>query len=152
MEKTQIEGFDIIGIKTRTANDGSAGKDLPELWGRFLNSDLKDKIPNKIDECIYFLYSNYEGDHTQPYDAIIGCKVSSLERVPEGMITHSVAPSKAAKFVAKGSLIKGEAIISKWFEIWESGADRSFTTDFEVYDDRSKDIQNAEVDIFVSLK
>ena len=31
MTKTRIEGFDIIGIKTRTANDGSAAKDLPEL-------------------------------------------------------------------------------------------------------------------------
>ncbi|MEM9548048.1 MAG: GyrI-like domain-containing protein [Bacteroidota bacterium] len=151
MEKTEIKSFDVVGIKIRTANDGSAATDLPKLWGRFMEANLKEKIPNKADDSIYFLYSNYEGDHTQPYDAIIGCKVSSLDKIPDGMISHHVEAGNMAKFVAKGSLIKGEAIINKWFEIWKSGADRSFTTDFEVYDERSKDIQNAEVDIFISL-
>ena len=151
MTKMQIEGFDVIGIKVRTANDGSAGKDLPILWGRFMNGDLKDKIPNRIDDSIYCLYTNYEGDHTEPYDAVLGCKVSSIDDIPEGMITHHIDATDTAKFIAKGSLIKGEAVINTWFDIWKSNLDRSFTTDFEVYDDRSKDIQNAEVDIFISL-
>jgi len=152
MTKTQIESFNIIGIKTRTANDGSAGKDLPVLWGRFLSGELKDKIPNRIDDSIYCLYTNYEGDHTEPYDAILGCKVSSVDDIPEGMILHNVKASNVAKFVAKGSLFKGEAVINTWFKIWKSELDRSFTTDFEVYDERSKDVQNAEVDIYISLK
>lgn len=152
METTQIDGFDIVGIKIRTANDGSAGRDLPVLWSRFMDTKLKDKIPNKTDDSIYFLYSNYEGDHTQPYDAIIGCKVSSIDEVPDGMIAHRINSGNMAKFVAQGSLIKGEAIINKWFEIWKSDIDRTFDTDFEVYDERSKDVQNAEVDIFISVK
>lgn len=152
MTNTQIESFNIIGIKTRTANDGSAGKDLPVMWERFMNGNLKDKIPNKSSDSIYCLYTNYEGDHTQPYDAILGCKVTSIDDIPEGMIVHNVEASNGAKFVAKGSLIKGEAVINTWFEIWKSGLDRSFTTDFEVYDERSADVQNAEVDIYISLK
>ncbi len=152
MTNSQIDGFHIIGIKTRTANDGSAGKDLPVLWGRFLSGELKNKIPNRIDDSIYCLYTNYEGDHTQPYDAILGCKVSSIDDIPEGMIAHRVESSKVSKFVAKGSLVKGEAVINTWFEIWKSDLNRSFTTDFEVYDERSRDVLNAEVDIYVSLK
>jgi len=152
MTKTQIESFDIVGIKTRTANDGSAGKDLPHLWARFMEEDLKTKILHRVDDTIYCLYTNYQGDHTQPYDAILGCKVSSTDDIPEGMVIHNVQASHAAKFVAKGSLIKGEAVINTWFDIWKSGLDRSFTTDFEVYDGRSADIHNAEVDVFISLK
>ncbi len=152
MIKTRIESFTIIGIKTRTVNDGSAGKDLPMLWGKFMNEQIKDKIPNRVDDSIYCLYTNYDGDHTEPYDAIIGCKVSSTDEVPEGLIVHKIEISSGAKFVAKGSLIKGEAVVNTWFDIWKSGLDRAFTTDFEVYDERSKDMENAEVDIYISLK
>ena len=152
MTTTQIDGFYVIGIKVRTKNDGSAGKDLPMLWGKFLGEQLKDKIPNKVDDTVYCLYTNYDGDHSEPYDAILGCKVSSINDVPDGMISHVIKESKGAKFIAKGSLIKGEAVINTWFDIWKAGLDRSFTTDFEVYDERSSDVGNAEVDIYISLK
>ncbi|MDF1698053.1 MAG: effector binding domain-containing protein [Saprospiraceae bacterium] len=148
---TQIEGFNIIGIKTRTQNDGKAAVDIPMLWGKFMDENIKEKIPNKIGDEIYCLYTGYDGDHLAPYDVIIGCKVSSIEELPEGMIAHVIHPGKVAKYVAKGSLIKGEAVINTWFKIWESKLDRSFQTDYEVYDERSQDIENAEVDIFVSL-
>ena len=152
MTNTQIDGFTIVGIKTRTSNDGSAGKDIPNLWSKFMDNELKSKIPNRIDDSIYCLYTNYEVDHTQPYDVVIGCKVSSVDSLPEGMIEHKVTASNGAKFVAKGSLVKGEAVINTWFKIWKTELDRTYTTDFEVYDNRSNDIHNAEVDIYVSLK
>ncbi len=151
MTKTQIEGFDVVGIKVRTANDGSAGKDLPMLWGKFMGEQLKDKIPNKVNESIYCLYTSYEGDHTQPYDAILGCRVCATDNIPKGMVAHKIESTNGAKFTAKGSLVKGEAVINTWFEIWKSGLDRTFTTDFEVYDERSADMENAEVDIFISI-
>ena len=151
MEKRHIEGFDIIGIKTRTANDGRAGKDIPMLWGKFMENGVKDRIPNKMDDSIYCLYSNYEGDHLQPYDVIIGCKVSATDQIPDGMILHHVDTGNSAKFVAKGSLVKGEAVVKTWFQIWDADINRKFSTDYEVYDERSSDIQNAEVDIFVSV-
>ena len=152
MTETRIESFNVVGIKVRTANDGSAGNDLPILWGKFMEGELKDKIPNKVSDNIYCLYTNYEGDHTQPYDAILGCKVSSIEDIPEGMVAHNIESTNGAKFLAKGSLIKGEAVVNTWFKIWESSLDRTFTTDFEVYDERSTDLENAEVDIYISIK
>jgi len=152
MTTTQIESFDVIGIKVRTVNDGSAGKDLPMLWGKFLGEQLKEKIPNKVDDNIYCLYTNYDGDHTEPYDAILGCKVTTIQDIPDGMISHTIKASKGAKFTAKGSLIKGEAVVNTWFDIWKAGLDRSFATDFELYDERSNDVANAEVDIYISLK
>jgi predicted transcriptional regulator YdeE len=103
------------------------------------------------DVQIYCLYTNYAGDHTEPYDAILGCKVSSIEDIPDGMIAHTIKTSNGAKFTAKGSLRKGEAVINTWFDIWKTELDRSFATDFEVYDERSSDVTNAEVDIYIAL-
>lgn len=152
MTHEKIEGFDVMGIKVRTANDGSAGKDIPALWNRFMEGQMQGKIPNKVNDKIYCLYTNYDGDHTQPYDTILGCRVSSTEDIPEGMIVHHIEPTNGAKFTAKGSLIKGEAVVNTWFQIWKADLDRSYATDFEVYDERSKNIENAEVDIYISLK
>lgn len=152
MKPTKIESFTVIGIKVRTINDGSAAKDLPKLWERFMSEQIFENIPNKLNQSIYCLYTNYEGDHTNPYDAILGCKVSSINDIPKGMISHTVPSSLGAKFVAKGSIINGEAVINTWFDIWKSDLDRSFQTDFEVYDERSRNIENAEVDIYISLK
>jgi len=56
-----------------------------------------------------------------------------------------------AKFTAKGSLVNGEAVVNTWYEIWKADIDRSFTTDFEVYDERSENRDHAEVDIFIAL-
>ncbi len=33
-----------------------------------------------------------EGDYTQPYSLVIGCPVSSLDAVPEGMVAKMISP------------------------------------------------------------
>jgi len=151
MEKTRIDDIKIIGIQTRTVNDGAAEKDLPALWERFMTEQIMDSIPNLKSDKIYCLYTNYEGDHTQPYDVILGCQVSTTEEVPKGMVKHEIKAGDMAKFTAKGSLVNGEAVVNTWYEIWKADIDRSFTTDFEVYDERSENRDHAEVDIFIAL-
>ena len=42
-------------------------------------------------------------------------------------------------------------ITDAWKSIWSSDLKREFEYDFEVYDDRSQDWSNTEVDIFVSV-
>lgn len=44
-----------------------------------------------------------------------------------------------------------DRVENKWNEIWDSGIARSLQTDFEVYDERNKDWNNAEVDIYLSI-
>ena len=48
-------------------------------------------------------------------------------------------------------------ISEAWKEIWQLqpsqlGGSRRFSADFEVYDERSLDPQNAEVDIYIAIK
>lgn len=160
-KETFIAPFQIIGISVRTSNQenlstsvgavGQAAIDIPALWNQFISKNVLEKIPNKISSEIYSIYTNYEGDHTQPYDTILGCKVSSLDNIPEGMIGQAFEGGTVAKFTSKGNL-EDNIIYKKWLDIWDTDLDRSFTADFEVYGQKSLDRANAEVDIFVAIK
>lgn len=152
MNTIQKEKFDIVGIKTRTINDGSAGTDIPALWNKFMGEGISSKVANKVDETIYCLYTGYEGDHTKPYDVVLGYKVTDTDNIPNDLTHLHVPESKTSKFVAKGSLVNGGAVVETWIKVWNANLDRSYAVDYEVYDERSADMNNAEVDIFISLK
>ena len=151
MKTTKVEQFDIVGIRTRTINDGSAAKDIPALWNRFMSENILENIPNKVDNTIYCLYTEYDGDHTQPYDVVLGCKVKNTDEIPDGFTYLNVPATNNAQFLAKGVIEHGQAVVDTWMKIWQSDLDRSFSVDYEVYDERSQDLQNAEVDIFIGL-
>jgi len=151
MQKVKIESFKIIGIAVRTINEnGQSGQDIGQLWGKFMAERIAEKIPGKLDTNILSVYTNYEGDHTQPYDAILGCKVDTLDVIPEGMVGHSFEGGSYMKFVSKGDLTKG-AVFGTWSEIWEQKLDRVFTADFELYGDRAQNPTEAEVDVLVAI-
>ncbi len=151
MQKETIAPFQIIGISVRTSNqDNQAATDIPALWNQFISDNIMGKIPNKVDSEVYSIYTNYEGDHTQPYDTILGCKVSSLDDIPKGMIGQAFEGGKVAKFTSKGNL-EDNIIYKKWLDIWEMDLDRTFTADFEVYGQKSLDRANAEVAIFIAI-
>ncbi|PXV63042.1 putative transcriptional regulator YdeE [Dysgonomonas alginatilytica] len=150
--KTTIEKFYIIGISVRTTNEGSqAAKDIPELWVRFMSEDIDSKIPNRVSHDVYGIYTEYEGDFTQPYTTVIGCKVSSLDNIPEGLVGLTIETANYEKFTAKGKL-SDDIVLKKWQEIWQSNMDRAYLADFEIYGERSMDMESAEVDIFISVK
>lgn len=147
-----MQKLDIIGISVRTSNqNGEAARNIPALWGKFMNENLADKIPNKVDGTIYCLYTDYEKDHTLPYTTVLGCSVNSLEIVPEGMTSVSIEMDKYQKYTAKGNLNEG-IVFNEWLKIWESDLDRAYTTDFEVYGEKAANPTNAEIDIFIALK
>ncbi|MEQ8417083.1 MAG: GyrI-like domain-containing protein [Imperialibacter sp.] len=152
MQKVKIDPFKIIGISVRTTNEnGQGGKDIAELWGRFLSEGLLNAIPGKVDDTIYSLYTDYEGDHTKPYTAILGCKVKSLEAIPDGMVGRTFEGGSYVKITAKGDLTKG-LIVSEWTKIWGLGLDRAFSADFEVFGEKAQNPANAEVDFLVAVK
>ena len=152
MQKVKIEPFKVIGIAVRTSNEnGESGKDITQLWGKFLSENISDKIPNKIDDTIFSIYTNYESDHTKPYDTILGCKVSSLENIPNEMVGQSFDGGTYGKFISKGDLTKG-VVFGTWSEIWEKDLDRVFTADFELYGEKAQNPTDAEVEVFVAIK
>ena len=148
----KIETFNVIGISVRTTNEnGTSAQDIPALWNKFMTEEIQGKIPNKISEDIFCIYTDYEKDHTKPYTTILGCKVESLDNIPENMVGKTIESTDYEELIAKGNLSDG-IVYSKWLEIWNSNLNRSFTADFEVYGSKTQNPENAEVDIYIALQ
>jgi len=147
----KMKSFHSIGISVRATNrNGQATKDIRKLWERFVSKGILPKIPNKVDNTIYSLYTEYDGDYMQPYTTLLGCKVSNLNSIPEGMVGKSFDDGNYVKFIAKGDLTKG-VVYESWVKIWRTALNRAFTVDFEIYDEKSNNIENSEVAIYISV-
>lgn len=152
MSNQIIQKFSVIGISVRTTNEnGQASQDIPALWNKFMSEGIVEQIPNKTDNSIYCIYTEYEKDHTKPYTTILGCKVLTLDNIPIGMIGKTFEEATYTKHIAKGNIMQG-MVFGEWTKIWNSDLDRTFTADFEVYGEKAQNPENAEVDIFVAVK
>ena len=152
MNKVKIEPFKVIGIAVRTTNENNqAAKDIAGLWSKFFQDKVLDEIPNKIDNTVYSIYTDYESDHTKPYTTLLCCKVENLNTIPDGMVGKSFEGGNYIKLSAKGDLMKG-LIVNKWSEIWSMELDRLFTADFEIFGEKAQDPTNAEIDFLIAVK
>lgn len=151
MEIVKIDSFQFVGIAVRTTNaNGQAAKDIGALWSKFINEGIVSKIPHKVDDTIYVVYTDYESDHTGYYTAALGCRASKSDEIPEGMISKEIGGGSYQKYTAKGDLTKN-AVVEVWNEIWKSDTKRAYTADFEVYGEKASDPTNGEAEIFIAL-
>lgn len=152
MDNLKITPFNVAGIAVRTTNEnGQAGKDIQALWNKFVSEGILEKIPNRVDNLIYCVYTDYEKDYTKPYTTILGCKVSNLNNLPNGMVGKTFSGGKYLKRTAKGNILKG-MIFDEWTKIWNSNIPRAYTADFEVYGEKAQNPEKAEVEIFLAVK
>lgn len=152
METIQKENLKIIGISVRTTNQNQqAAKDIPALWEQFVTTNVIDKIPNKLDGKVFSVYTDYESDYMGSYTTILGCEVSSLENVPEGMTTLEIPEDFYTNFTINGQLNEN-IVYNKWLEIWQSDIKRSYHSDFEVYEKSTLKEQKGTVNIYIATK
>jgi predicted transcriptional regulator YdeE len=151
--------FSVIGIQVRTSNakEMAGGGTIPRQWERFFKEGIADKIPNKVDSTIYAIYTNYASDHNGEYDFIIGIKVSSVSNVPPGMVAKQVPSWRFAVITsAKGPV--AQVVPQAWQRVYslddnkQLGGARAYKADFELYDQRSQNPQDSQVDLYVGLK
>jgi predicted transcriptional regulator YdeE len=154
----QAESFTVVGIAGRTTNakemtaDGIIGK----YWGRLMQEGLLAKIPNKADENIVAVYTDYASDHDGEYLFLLGARVKSMGEVPTGMVAKTVPAGKYAVFTSE----KGpgyQVVPAVWQRInslpkTTVGGDRVYRADYEVYDQRARDPQASVVDVFVGIR
>lgn len=148
MEKISLAEIKLIGLSLggKTTNEnGQSAIDCGSHWQKFEAGKYAERIPNKINDEIFAVYHDYESDHTGPYSYFIGCKVDDNTVAPEGM--DSLA--EYAKIIAKG--IMPDCVAIAWKDIWASTLERAYRADFEIYDERSKDWNAAEVEIYVGV-
>ncbi|MBP7174311.1 MAG: effector binding domain-containing protein [Cloacibacterium sp.] len=147
-----IKYMKIIGISTVTTNaNGQSAEDLGKLWGRFFEENISAKIPNKVSDEIYAVYTDYESNYLGKYTTIIGQKVESLDTVPENLMAREFPNENFQKFVAKGEM--PNAVVEVWKEIWQKDEQlgRKYTYDYEIYGEKSQNGNESEVEIFIAV-
>jgi predicted transcriptional regulator YdeE len=139
----------ILGIALKTSNQHSrAKKEIPAHWDRFFTEGISDKIPNKLSNTIFSLYTDYEGDVTKPYSCIIGYEVSDLNHIPEGMVGKVIPEAEYALFDATGKF--PDSVVQTWQTIWALPLKRAYTVDFEVYPADFATQAAPEIKIYIS--
>ena len=151
MKKENIKSFKLVGIKlnNKTTNlNGQSNKDCGALWKKFEEEKIFERISDKLENNCYAVYYDYGGNEQDNFAYFIGCKVPMTTKTPEGLCELIVPKGSYQKQTAKGQL--PQCIAEAWQNIWKSSIERNFNYDFEVYDERSHNWENGEVDIYLS--
>ena len=149
-EITEQNQFYLTGISVRTSNqNGQSQSDIGGLWTRFMNEHLLLQITGRLSDDIYCVYTDYETDYNGPYTAVLGCRVSSLNNVPDGFAGSTVPGGKYQTYYLSGEFPAniGEA----WQEIWTSDIDRMYTADYDFYKADPKSFEETEARIYLAV-
>lgn len=156
-QETSLEGFNFIGIKTRTSNSeemSGSGK-IAALWNKFFSEQLLNQIPGRLDQNIIAIYCDYESDANAPYSLVIGAKVAIGSQPPPGMELLSIPSEKYFQITTRQGEMP-EVIIEAWKEVWQltgkSQLKRKYSYDLEVYSERAANPKAAEVDLFIAIE
>ncbi len=149
--------FDVIGISVRTTNAAEATSDgeIPKLWQRLFMEGILSAIPDRADDGIVAVYTNYASDQDGEYTYIVGSKVKAGTKAPDGMTAITVPAGKYLEFVTE----KGpgaEVVPAAWRQIYgyfqsPSNPVRLFKTDYELYGEMT-DPNAMQGHIFIGIK
>ncbi len=154
--KLHVDSFTIAGISTRTSNaiESTSDARIPGMWQRFSNQNLLADIPNRVDDRVYAMYTDYENGKDGMYTYILGAKVSSTKNLPAQFVSHKVASGQYAMFTEQGGP-PPQMVVDLWKHIWSlekpGGLQRAYNTDFEVHYGLAEDPAKSKVDVYVGL-
>jgi len=101
------------------------------------------------------LYSDYETDVNGNYAITIGVEASKMNDASPEWVIKTIPAAKYLVFTShKGKM--PEIVIQTWQEIWawfaNSEVERTYTGDFELYDERCANPQEAQVEVYIAIK
>lgn len=148
-EMVHIAEKKVIGLLKKTTNqDMQAVTDISGLWQEFLTG-IYAGIKGKVNDKIIGLYTDYEGDHSKPYNFLACCEVDRIDDVQPSLVIRKIPAGKYAKFTAQGQYQK--VVVELWQTIWGSNLNRKYTYDFEVYHNDMQKMDSGQIDIYISL-
>lgn len=142
----------IIGLELRTTNDNSRSfYEIPPFWEKFIKNNYAAKIPNKINNDIYAVYTHFEnqGKNNQGmYSLIIGYRAEGCTSIPAGLVSVTIPSGHYRVFTVPGG--RADKVGETWQSIWAIPNDEktnwSFCCEFEHYK------ESGEIDIFIGQK
>jgi predicted transcriptional regulator YdeE len=133
------DSFTVVGVTVRTNNAAEAsgqGK-IPDLWQNAIMNGTLEQIPNKVGDGMVVVYSDYASDNSGDFNYTLGVRVTSADKIPDGMVKRTVVAGKYAT-VQSAQGVPQEVIPALWQRIaqmtpQEMGGARAYQTDFEIY-------------------
>ncbi|WP_338751138.1 effector binding domain-containing protein [Bacillus sp. FJAT-52991] len=152
------EPFQVIGMTARTCNadEMTSKAKIPSLWSAFYQQKVGEKVSHLVKPgIVYGLYSDYTTDVNGEYSITLGMEMSSSEAVPEGVVVKTIPAAKYMVFTSeKGPM--PEVVIKAWQDIWawfaQSEVERTYTGDFEKYDEKCANPEEAQVEIYIAIR
>lgn len=164
MQKSTItlQELKLVGITTRTNNAQNFGKEpatnqIALTVQKYFQNGLAEKIQDrKKPGTTFSVYTHYESDENGNYTYFIGEEVTSFGNVDSELEALSIPLQNYSKFTSQPGPMP-DVCINMWQKIWamppaDLGGERAYIADFEVYDERSQDYNNAILDIYIGLK
>ena len=148
------KAFTVIGIELiTTTREGKNFMEIPQFWQQVLRKKQIENIPNKKQpNTVLGLCMDFRDDGTFSY--IIGSEVTNSDNVPADMVSKEIPDANYAVFTARGKIPESiqsttKSIYQEWLP--NSKYQHANSPEFELYDERSNDMMNAEVDIYVPI-
>ena len=129
---------------------------IANLWERFLRENLLAQVTGKLDEAVLAVYTDYASDQDREYTLIVGARVKDATEAPPGMVAKNVPAGRYAVFNSEKGPVE-KVVVGTWQRIWsttksEMGGERAYVADFEVYDQRTANPRDAEVDVYIGIR
>jgi AraC family transcriptional regulator len=146
--------FLLIGKQHRTTMQRCQNEiDIPKFWAEFMSQGHVNQIQDRINDSLMGIYTNW--DYAENFDVMIGAQVGTDAKVPKGFILHKMKPAKYMVFTVPGN--QNADILNGWKYIYgtwmpNTGYEREFSDDFDLFDDRFQDNQNPESEIYIPIK
>lgn len=154
----QQEGFTMVGIAVRTSNAEQITPERPigKQWERLFKEGVLAAIPNKADANIVALYTEYASDKDGEYTYVLGARVTKVESLPAAMVAKNVPAGRYAVFTSERGTVQ-KVVVEMWQRVWATpksalGGDRTYKSDYEVYDQRAQNPADAVVDLYVAVR
>jgi predicted transcriptional regulator YdeE len=128
-ETVEREGFTIAGITCRTSN--ATPHEIGALWQKFFAGGGANQIRDRKSDELYAVYTDYDGDYTQPYTLIIGCEVASAGELPAGQVARAIPRQRYRVFDGSGE--QPAALIASWQRVYQTPLARAYAADFDHY-------------------
>lgn len=149
-----IAPFYVVGVSARITSNETASEEINALWQSFFEQQIAHGLPQRENDVMYAVYSDYEGDHTKPYRLTIGYRMKSdwspLGKDFGALMSVQIKDGDYAMMGAIGEQPK--ALIETWQAVWQSDLNRCFYTDFEVYGARFFEEGVHEVLVAIGVK
>lgn len=151
-EIVELAEKQVEGIAIQTSNQtGKAIQEIGQTWQRFFTERVADKIQGKVNTKTIGLYTNYESDYTGAYQFIAGVEINQQKiSSSQETVIKTIPKGKYAKFSIHGDI--QQSVGEAWAQIWQMDLKRTYTGDFEEYQNNNTDPQNQEIHIYIAIK